>query len=186
MPTLTQLDLQTYALIVAATALVVNFVFVILRYYHDKATRNIAVSARLIDQWVKLRAEKTYIASRLHTDYPPGLGVYGYSNLDKSPEHRDQVVAVSYLCDEIAARAIFKEANEQYIISFIGTRMLEMWEALEPYIKVEREHRQFPLFQAYFEVFAARIRKSNPDRLIKSNLRGYKRFKGIKLQLLRL
>ncbi len=163
------LFLQTIALLIAAVSFLVGAVFSWLRYRHDSLSRNVAASLSLIREWrsSEMRAAKEFVRTGL-SKYDSSLG---YSGLPD--DVKDKVVGVSYLCDEIATRVIYGEADKTVIYVFIGDSMSRLWSSLEPYIITERNKiGGFSAYQKHFEalVTVGKTKKSDIAKLRERNI----------------
>jgi hypothetical protein len=164
--------IQTAALLVASLALIVNAVFSILRYKHDKTSRNISSTMKLIEEWrsANARGAKDKITGSLAKNCDPLLG---YTNLPV--EYKTDVVTISHLCDEIATRVIYGEADERLILTFIGKRIITLWDVLEPYIENERKLSGVHNYQAHFQALARKSKKMNLDKMIENKVNRFLR-----------
>jgi hypothetical protein len=153
------------AVLIALIALVVNAYYSRLRFQHDQASRSISASEGLLNQWTseEMRIAKTFILEELRQKFAPELG---FSKLPVDAQN--MVVPVSHLCDRIAMRMIFGEANEALLITMLGERLVHLWDTLQPYIEHERKHREGNSpgeYQVFFEAMAQKIKKMNISKL---------------------
>ena len=63
------------------------------------------------------------------------------------------------LCDEIGMRVIFGEANEKLVLTFIGERILILWDCLKPFMEKKRMQNPISDYQKYFEIFSSTVQQ---------------------------
>jgi hypothetical protein len=80
------------------------------------------------------------------------------------PEFRESAYIVCYFCDYVGMLRSFKIIKEDLIIGVMGTQLMQIWKAMEPYILEERKHRKETLppdtprgFLPYYEDLVKRI-----------------------------
>ncbi len=79
----------------------------------------------------------------------------GEMGLDGLPaEIKNKVALATHLCDEICMRIVGGEADEALLVGFIGTRLVELWSVLKPFIETHRKTVGPSDSHAYFEAFA--------------------------------
>jgi hypothetical protein len=163
-------EVQAAGVVVAAAALAVNSAFLWARYQHDKASRNISASMKLVEEWRSLGGRKARASIRQNlsgVNKPSASG--GISGL--KDDLRDDVKTVAYLCDEIGARVIYGEADPMLINAFLGHSITKTWNVLEPYILAERKIYNFPLFQSHFEALAKKTSAKKIDKNTRTRIR---------------
>jgi hypothetical protein len=107
----------------------------------------------------KFRSSIHYLISQV----PTSRGSHGFSSL--STEWRDHAYHVCYFFDYMGALVSFRIIREELAISLWGTAIIQVWQAAEPYIYLERAHRRktyppgiSPGFLVYYEDLVCRIR----------------------------
>jgi hypothetical protein len=164
--------IQATGVSVAAVALLVNGAFHWLRYRHDKSSRSISASIKLVEEWRSLAGRQARAKIRTHlTGKNAPCAACGVSGLRE--DLREDVKAVSYLCDEIGARVVYGEANPMLIDAFLGHSIAKMWCMLKPYILAERRNQGFPLFQSHFEAIASKTSLAKIHKQTRVRIRGY-------------
>ncbi|MCI5137962.1 MAG: hypothetical protein D3922_06020, partial [Candidatus Electrothrix sp. AR1] len=155
-------------LITTAIGVVISFYYNTKQLEANNKASNIGVSISLLQEW---RDENFTLQRRRARDYLNELsqkGIVDFTEL--SDEKKKELDKVTHLCDEIACRVIWKEANEEMIIAFLGSALIDIWQAYEPYILHERKSKKFPLYQSYFEALVTKIKVSNQDLLIRKSI----------------
>ena len=75
----------------------------------------------------------------------------------ETSDHRKAIQEVSHLCDEIALRVMWGEANEDELIAFLGSKLSGLWAVYEPlWLHIRSNEGGDPLHQAGFQAFAER------------------------------
>lgn len=94
---------------------------------------------------------------------PASHGDHGFSSLPK--EWREKAYGVCYFFDYLGALVQFDIIREDLVISLWGTVVIQAWQAVEPFIILERQHRIrtyppgiSPGFLVYYEDLVCRIR----------------------------
>jgi hypothetical protein len=94
---------------------------------------------------------------------PAVRGEHGFHSLPK--EWRENAYEVCYFYDYLGALVAFDIIREELTISLWGTAIIQVWQAVEPFIVMEREHRRrtyppgiSPGFLVYYEDLVCRIR----------------------------
>lgn len=133
--------IKIFGVIIAAAALVANAYFSWKRLRHDNASRSISASSALIREWrdKEFQAAIDFVVHKFKMEYIDAQST-GYRNI-KDASHKAMVVKVSHLCDEIGSRTISGEADEVFIITFLGKAISDLAYILEPYIEAERVFR---------------------------------------------
>jgi hypothetical protein len=94
---------------------------------------------------------------------PVPHGDHGFNSLPKG--WRDKAYEVCYFFDYLGALVQFDIIREDLAISLWGTAIIQAWQAVEPFIAMEREHRRrtyppgiSPGFLVYYEDLVCRIK----------------------------
>lgn len=169
------------ALTASGCALVMSLVFGLKSHRNQMIAANIAATTGLMNEWrefSKTRAvhnAESYLrkagatALREH-----GLEAIQGNTETESQDYRDTVRKVSHLCDEIALRVMWDEANEDELIAFLGSRISGLWVLYEPLWQHVREREGGdPLHQAGFQAFAERSFRKNPATVEAQRINGF-------------
>ena len=107
----------------------------------------------------EFRASVNYLVITVPTTH----GSHGFNSLPK--EWREKAYEVCYFFDYLGALVQFGIIREDLAISLWGTAVIQAWQAVEPFIAMEREHRKrtyppgiSPGFLVYYEDLVCRIR----------------------------
>jgi hypothetical protein len=92
----------------------------------------------------------------LLTSKPTTIGSSGFSSLPI--EWRDRAYRVCYFFDYLGVLVTYNIITEDLVIGALGTRLVQVWQAIKPFIDMERQHRASsyppgvpPGFLAYYE-----------------------------------
>ncbi len=106
-----------------------------------------------------------YIITRLRSEHDPELGISGL------PESaRAAVLNVAYYFQVFAFLIGFEIVDEAKVMSVVRLRVIQTWEALEPYVLVERKSNCFLPVLTMLETLAHRARHmpvSSPRELMR-------------------
>jgi hypothetical protein len=81
-------------------------------------------------------AHYNYVVHRLAADYPAECGIYGL------PENaQTAVVDVAYYYQNLANLMRFGLLDKVKVLPMIRTRIINVWAALEPYVRTERQRQ---------------------------------------------
>jgi hypothetical protein len=148
-----QIILGTSSAVIATVSLIITAFFSWKRYQHDVMSRNVSATISLIKEWRSLEMREARIA--VFKVLKPNYG--GELGLDRlPPEIKNKVALITHLCDEICMRVVGGEADESLIVGFIGTRVVELWVVLKPFISTHRVEVGPSDSHAYFEAFASK------------------------------
>lgn len=158
------------ALLVSIGALAVAVLFGWKSHRNQVIAANIAATTGLMKEWRELTRTRavndaeTYLRKAGPTALrEQGLDAIQGKTKAESLKHRNTVRKVSHLCDEIALRVMWEEANEDELIAFLGARLSMLWPLYEPLWEHVRELKGGdPLHQAGFQAFAERSYRKNP------------------------
>jgi hypothetical protein len=113
----------------------------------------------------------------LQKNSPPVPDSGGFESLPG--EFREQAYKACYFFDYLGILAMYKIITEEMVVDWVGTRLIQTWATMRPYIEAEREHRRItyppevpPGFLLHFqhlveetEKWNARQRKRMESRL---------------------
>ena len=92
----------------------------------------------------------------LQKNTPPVPDSGGFESLPK--EFREQAYKVCYFFDYLGILALYKIITEDMVVDWVGTRLMQTWAIMRPFIEAEREHRRItyppeipPGFLLHFE-----------------------------------
>jgi hypothetical protein len=98
-----------------------------------------------------------YVIHEVYPKYSPSLG---YSGLPDPA--RAHMTSLSNFYESLGVLVAHRVIDESVAISAFGTQSDRAWRLLEPFILREGELRGASRFQAYFEDFVWRVRKTPP------------------------
>lgn len=75
----------------------------------------------------------------LLNEIPGGVLDDGFESLPE--EWREHAYKVCYFLDYLGILVVYGIMNEETIIGMMGTRIIQLWRAMEPYIMAERRYR---------------------------------------------
>lgn len=144
-----KLDWEMLGVIVAFIALLFTiWSFIVTLTRTDKSlelTRNSLNATTFMDiynEWMGLLDDRNFVFEQLEIEYPQKAEKkYGYQNIDLK-EHKDIVRRLSSFFDRLGLMVVNESLDKDLIISFLGTRISQSWEILEPYIMEERNLRR--------------------------------------------
>lgn len=92
----------------------------------------------------------------LQKNAPPVPDSGGFDSL---PENfREQAYKICYFFDYLGILAMYEIITEDMVVDWVGTRLMQTWITIKPYIEAEREHRRItyppetpPGFLLHFE-----------------------------------
>mgnify|MGYP003384681460 CR=1 FL=1 len=145
--------IQAIGVFFAVVGLFVNAYYSRRRLIHDERSRNVAATESLLTQWTskEMREGVEYILSSSWKEHDPKGGLSGLPS-DIFPK----VNHVTHICDRISARVIYGEADFSAVSTLIGSKMVELWKKLEPFIQAERSNPKTttPDLRCFFEAVA--------------------------------
>lgn len=118
------------------------------------------IVSEIMHEWrsTQLRSDVAYILD--HT--PQGKGEEGFNSLPS--RWRDRAYRVCYFFDYVGVLASLGIISDELVISIMGTRIVQVWQKLEPFIGQERQYRAKtyppgvpPGFLVYFEHIVTRV-----------------------------
>jgi len=157
--------IEIISLIISVIALVTSVAVAVQQINIAKQSNFLPI---LIDMFSEFRSPKFkrhlyYVTQRLSKEHNSKKG---FQNLPEPA--RTHVITVSHFFDNLGVIVANKIVDEKLVISFMGESIYSAWQALEPFIKRERELRNSE-YQEYFEDLVVRVKK-NPPHIIRKQL----------------
>ncbi|GAA4684386.1 hypothetical protein GCM10023347_44320 [Streptomyces chumphonensis] len=110
--------------------------------------------------------DQSYVLSRLAVEHPPADGI---RNLPDDAQHA--VWNVAFLYESLGMMYVLGNMDRRIALGTFNFRIVQVWEALEPYVVAERAARLSP-FLAFFEHLYLEARSTSPvDLYRKAGLR---------------
>lgn len=127
---------------------------------NDELSNELPIISEIMNEWrsTSFRADVSYILTRS----PPTAKDGGFRSLPR--RWREPAYRVGYFLDYIGVLTSLDIISDELVISMVGTQIIQIWRALEPFIEQERQYRRttYPPgvpagFLVYFEHIVARI-----------------------------
>jgi hypothetical protein len=154
---------QAVGILITAFALFINAYFSYRRLIHDEKSRNISASEPLLNQWTSAQMQEGifFVVTRLRKEHSPTEGLSSLPSEDFK-----KVNYVTQVCDRIGARVVYGEAHYETVAALIGSKIIELWKILEPYIKVDRAAKDSaaPDLRCFFEAIACSFQRLDLPR----------------------
>ncbi|GAA1502444.1 hypothetical protein GCM10009677_37610 [Sphaerisporangium rubeum] len=154
------MDSESLALILSAAALVVSLVMAMKQVAIMRGSNQLPV---LVELFQEFRSEdfqraEAYVIERLAQENDPAVGMTGLPE-----EARVAVNKVVGFFSGFAYFATRRMADESLVIPLLGYRANRAWQALDPFIRRERELRgDSDRYACLYEHFVSRIRANMP------------------------
>ena len=160
-PGLMQSDIVNFAsLLIALTAVCVAIWQVRASSKSSELSNALPIISEIMHEWRSsdFRSDALYIIA--HS--PKGKEGNGFGSLPT--RWRNRAYRVCYFFDYVGVLASLGIISDELVISMMGTRIMQIWQVLEPYIARERRFRAEtyppdvpPGFLVYFEHIVARV-----------------------------
>lgn len=166
------LTISITSLVISAIALILSFLISWKRMQISQFSLNLPIALDMINQYRSkdFKEHINYIRDKLGTFNVEG----GYRGLPE--DAREHATIVSNWFNHIGSLIIHKFIDDKFIISYIGENISEMWKKLAPFIKAERELRNFEAYQIHFQDLVNRVQKTPPTKIRKKMIKKYKEY----------
>ncbi|MEC3992978.1 hypothetical protein VSR01_05220 [Actinacidiphila sp. DG2A-62] len=147
-----------------AASVVALAVSIVVAWRQDRQSRSAVDFAAVLEIYLRdvrnkdYQNDMHYVVTRLRSDHPQdGIPV------SRLPEReRNAVWNVAFLYESIGVMYELGAINRRIALGLFHFRIIQVWEAIVPYVRAEREYRDGP-FLAYFEKLYAEAQSSHPS-----------------------
>ncbi|WP_051808112.1 DUF4760 domain-containing protein [Actinoplanes subtropicus] len=158
------------ALVVSLLALVISAVFAARQVVLMRNANYVPVLIDLLSQFRSMEFNDNYrfICTRLPVEHDSVGGITGLPD-----DVREKIYDVAYYYQVFAALTALGVLQDQHIIVVLRDRIIHVWEAIEPFVLVEREsaHHTGPFLFRNLEEFAKKA-KEMPSTTVDRFMRG--------------
>lgn len=154
---------------IAVVAVVTSIVFSARQARIARHANHISVMVDLLQEFrsVEFHEQHDYVCTRLGAEHAPQVGVRGLP-----AEARAAFYSVVYYYQSFANLAVFGLLDETLMVTVLRTRIVSVWQAVQPFVERERELRGESGGGNYMSIFEelARLAAELPPEHVRNSM----------------